>query len=97
MRLTLAPHQIKIVDWIISHDRCAIWASMGSGKTVSVLFALSVIRIADPRPILVIAPLRVATSVWQEEVKRWSAFSDIRVSSIIGTSSQRLTALSTPC
>lgn len=96
MLLKLATHQKQMVDWILSHDRCAIWASMGSGKTCSVLFALSVIRITDPRPILVIAPLRVAQSVWAQEVKRWSAFSETRVSTIVGTEQQRLTALNTP-
>ncbi|WP_244463236.1 DEAD/DEAH box helicase [Candidatus Liberibacter solanacearum] len=89
----LKPHQIKMVHWILSHDRCALWASMGSGKTVSVLFALSIIRITDTRPILIIAPLRVATTVWQEEVNRWSAFSDMQVSAIIGNEKQRLKAL----
>ncbi|AHA27995.1 DEAD/DEAH box helicase [Candidatus Liberibacter americanus] len=96
MLLNLAPHQNKMVDWILTHRRCALWASMGSGKTASVLFALSVIRITDPSPTLVIAPLRVASLVWGEEVKRWSAFSDMRVSTIIGSEKQRIKALNTP-
>ncbi|MEG8099545.1 SNF2-related protein, partial [Candidatus Liberibacter brunswickensis] len=95
MLLKLAEHQIKIVDWILSHDRCAIWSPMGSGKTISVLFALSYIRILDPRPILIIAPLRVALNVWSDEVKRWSAFSDMRISIITGDIKKRQSALAT--
>ncbi|MBY7649523.1 MAG: hypothetical protein C4617_03335 [Candidatus Liberibacter europaeus] len=95
MLLKLAEHQKTMVDWILNHDRCAVWASMGSGKTASVLFALSIIRIEDPSPILVIAPLRVATTVWRDEIERWSAFSDMRISCIVGTEKERLSALST--
>ncbi|WCM58454.1 SNF2-related protein [Candidatus Liberibacter asiaticus] len=96
MHLVLKPHQIVMVNWLLSHDRCALWASMGSGKTVSVLFALSTIKILDPRPVLIIAPLRVAQSVWKDEVERWSAFSDMTVSSLIGSERQRIKALNTP-
>ncbi|AGH17473.1 DEAD/DEAH box helicase (plasmid) [Candidatus Liberibacter asiaticus] len=96
MHLVLKPHQIVMVNWLLSHDRCALWASMGSGKTVSVLFALSTIKILDPRPVLIIAPLRVAQYVWKDEVERWSAFSDMTVSSLIGSERQRIKALNTP-
>lgn len=95
-QLILGEHQCRMVDWILRNKRCALWASMGSGKTASTLFAYSIIRITDPRPALVVAPLRVAQLVWKDEVERWSAFSDMRVSTIIGTEKQRLTALNTP-
>ncbi|WP_174098468.1 DEAD/DEAH box helicase [Candidatus Liberibacter asiaticus] len=96
MLLNLAPHQTKIVDWILDHKRCAIWASMGSGKTVSVLTALSYIHLWGEKSVLVIAPLRVAQSVWTSEVQRWSNFSHMNISVITGTVKQRTKVLKTP-
>ncbi|MBA5724408.1 DEAD/DEAH box helicase [Candidatus Liberibacter sp.] len=93
MQLELQDHQNRMVDFILENKRCAMWASMGSGKTCSVLFALSYIQLFDPRPALVIAPLRVAKSVWSDEVARWSAFSNMKVSVITGTAKQRAKAL----
>ncbi|KGB27970.1 hypothetical protein GS16_00500 [Candidatus Liberibacter solanacearum] len=91
--LMLKPHQIKMVHWMLQNKRCAVWASMGSGKTVSVLFALSTIQMLNPRPALIIAPLRVAQSVWSAEVKRWSAFKNMTVAVVTGTEKQRIQAL----
>ena len=34
MKLTLEPYQEAGVDWIISHPRCALFTSVGLGKTV---------------------------------------------------------------
>ena len=28
------PYQEDIINWIATHKRCAVWASMGSGKSV---------------------------------------------------------------
>ena len=34
------PYQQQIIDYILANDRCAIWAGMGLGKTVSTLTAI---------------------------------------------------------
>ena len=72
-----------------------VWADMGTGKTSSTLIALSHINkyIEDIFPVLVLAPKRVATTTWPEEVKKWDAFKDIKVSNISGTPTQRKKAL----
>ena len=86
-------YQKTAIDFIFSHPRCAIWASMGSGKTLATLTALDILELVKPGPVLVIAPLRVAMNTWPDEAALWSHLSDVVVSDIIGTSAQRLAAL----
>jgi SNF2 family DNA or RNA helicase len=88
------PYQEQIIDHIKNHERCAIWAGMGMGKTVSTLTALSDLSPANPT--LVIAPLRVANSTWPEEVQKWAHLSHLKISKITGTPKERKYALKTP-
>lgn len=74
-------YQRQIMEWIASHKRCAIWAQMGSGKTVSTLMALDALEACESiYPVLVLAPLRVAKVTWPDEVSAWSSLSHLRVS-----------------
>ena len=58
-------YQQAIQQFIFDHERCNIWAGMGTGKSVSVLTALQGLSlVADPYPALVLAPLRVASTTW---------------------------------
>ena len=58
-------YQDAIIRHIIDHPRCALWAGMGTGKTASTLTALDILYLIEGvYPALVIAPLRVAASVW---------------------------------
>ena len=63
--LPLHVYQQKAIQHIQTHSRCAIFASMGSGKTRICLEAITQF------PVLVVAPLRVAKSVWPDEVNKW--------------------------
>ncbi|MCK5606050.1 DEAD/DEAH box helicase [Candidatus Pacearchaeota archaeon] len=92
---TPRPYQEQIIDHILQHPRCAIWAGMGMGKTVATLSALNVLRLIGllEKPALVLAPLRVAQSTWLDEVEKWSHLNDIKVCAIIGNPKQRLAAL----
>ena len=86
------PHdyQEDIIDFICSLKRCAVWASMGSGKTVSTLTALDRLSmVEDVYPALILAPLRVARTTWPTEVKRWNHLSHISIKPIVGTQKQR--------
>jgi len=42
---------------------------------------------------LIIAPKRVAETVWEQETRKWSHLSHLRVSKIMGNPTQRLSAL----
>ena len=86
------PHdyQEDIIDWICENRRCAVWAPMGGGKSVSTLTALDRLSVVEEvYPALILAPLRVARSTWPDEIKKWSHLSHLRVSVISGTPKQR--------
>jgi len=86
-----------MVDFIQANPRCALWAAMGSGKTVSTLTALdSLALVEDVFPALVLAPLRVARTVWGPEVQKWPHLKHLRVSVITGSTKERAQALQRP-
>jgi SNF2 family DNA or RNA helicase len=90
----LRSYQHDIVRHIIDNERCAVFASMGSGKTLSVLTALDQLTLLEGSgPVLVIAPLRVAKSTWPDEIRKWPSTQHMRVSVVVGTPAQRRAAL----
>jgi SNF2 family DNA or RNA helicase len=64
----------------------------GLGKTTT---TLTIIAEQFKGKTLIIAPKRVAETVWDTEVKKWSHLSSLRVSKILGPESQRLSGLET--
>lgn len=96
MTRVFVPHdyQEEVIDFICENRRCAVWAPMGGGKTVSTLTALERLSVVeDIYPALVLAPLRVARTTWPDEVTKWAHLSGLRVSVISGTPKQRERAL----
>lgn len=91
----LHQYQLQAVEHIISHTHCALFLDMGLGKTVSTLTAINelMFKEVEVRRVLVIAPKRVAESVWTQEVEKWDHLKHIKVSRIIGTERQRREAL----
>lgn len=85
-------YQRAIISHIIQNPRCALFVSMGMGKTSSTLAALEYLKtIGEPVRALVLAPLRVAVSTWPDEVKKWGL--NLRVSVLSGSPAQREAAL----
>jgi hypothetical protein len=94
---TPRPWQQAAIDFGMQHDRWNLYARPGMGKTGSVLALLDAMSLTDDVwPVLVIAPMRVANSVWDGEVRKWAQFKGVRVSKILGTEQQRLDALREP-
>lgn len=62
----------------------------GLGKTVTML---SIIEECKQFPALIVAPKRIAESVWAEECKNWEHLCHLKVAKILGTPKQRLEAL----
>lgn len=96
MTRTFKPHayQEEVIDFICQTKRCAVWAPMGGGKTVSTLTALERLSVVeDVYPALILAPLRVAKTTWPDEVQKWDHLQHLRVSVITGTPKQRQRAL----
>lgn len=82
------------INFLLSRPNSALFADMGSGKSVTTLSAvdklLDTFRVAR---ILVVAPLRVARKVWSDEVADWSHLSRLTIATAIGTENERLYAL----
>jgi SNF2 family DNA or RNA helicase len=78
-------YQRSIMGFIADHERCNVWAGMGTGKTVSVLTILDHLALVeDPFPALVLAPLRVASTTWPGELQKWGHL-DISMADWSGT------------
>ena len=79
-------YQQAVIGFIQDHERCNVWAGMGTGKSVSTLTALQgLAMVEDPFPALVIAPLRVASSTWPGEVEKWVHLHGLRMAVHAGT------------
>lgn len=90
--LSLRPYQNQAADFLYEHDRAMILAPVGAGKTAITLTAIrDIIRDGHARRFLVIAPLRVATSVWPQEQPKWAPSLTMAVA--VGTPAQRKAAL----
>lgn len=81
-----------MIDHIHEHRRCAIWAHMGSGKSLAVLHALKGIGLFDQGPALILGPKRVARDVWPAEAGKWDDFGE-EVVPILGTQTERFQAI----
>ena len=90
----LHEYQRKGIDFIISRGRCALWLDMGLGKTVTTLTALSdLIDGFAVKRALVVAPLRVANTVWKQEASNWRHLKHLTIAVCTGSERQRLSAL----
>lgn len=88
-------YQKACVEHIIAHPYCGVFLEMGLGKTVSTLTAINSLMndYCEVNSVLVIAPKRVAESVWQEEAEKWGHLKHLRFSKIIGSVKQRISAV----
>ena len=96
-RSDLHTYQQRAVEFIGDQQRCALMLDMGLGKTCSALTAASDLMEAGViKRCLVIAPLRVANSVWKQEADKWEHLSHLRVNITTGSAASRLKALKAP-
>ncbi len=95
MKLTLHNYQVVAKDFIIGHPYAAVILDMGMGKTATTLSAVSELMFDrfEVTKVLVIAPLRVANTVWSDEIEQWAELRHLRYSKIVGTPRQRKVAL----
>lgn len=93
---TPRPYQGMIIEHILGSKRCAVWAGMGTGKTVATLTAIEAILMVEDGPVLVVAPLRVATGTWPDEVLKWEHLRGMNIVAITGTEKERVEAIRSP-
>ena len=88
-------YQRGAVDHILNNDFCGLFLDMGLGKTVSSLTAVQKLinEELEVDKVLVIAPKRVAESVWSAECEKWEHLKGLKVVKIIGNEKQRKAAL----
>lgn len=68
----------------------ALFLPPGLGKTAT---TLTIIAEQLKGKTLIVAPKRVAETVWDTEAKKWEHLQHLKIAKILGTPSQRLTAL----
>ena len=94
-REQLHNYQQSCVEFIKHHKKCGLFLDMGLGKTTTTLTAAAdMIRAKEVSNVLVIAPLRVANTVWHKEAASWEHLKNLDVRVCTGTPKQRKDALS---
>lgn len=76
------PHayQLEGVKWLISRPGAGLLADMGLGKTAMTLAAIKVLKNQGmAKKVLIIAPIRTLYTVWPNEIKKWTDFSDLTI------------------
>ena len=64
------PHQIKVADFLVRNPRSFCLAEIGTGKTLSALWAADYLRsIGEVRKVLVVCPLTITNESWGDSIK----------------------------
>lgn len=90
----LHEYQNRALEFVINTPKCALWISMGLGKTITSLTAASdLLDMFDISKVLIIAPLRVANCVWHKEIENWQHLKHLTYSIVTGSEKERVAAL----
>ena len=90
----LHEYQIEATVFVRVMKRCALFLDMGLGKTIIVLTVM--VDMLDDllvTNVLVIAPLRVANTVWVQEARAWTHTKGLSMAVATGTAADRKAAL----
>ena len=97
-RTDLHEYQDFCVEFLKTHPEAMLILEMGLGKSAISLTAILDLMFDsfEVGKVLVIAPLRVAKTVWPEERETWEHASFLQMSVMVGSAKQREAALHTP-
>lgn len=71
------------IEWLMGRKEAALWMGTGIGKTVTALTAFDGLRtLGELQTALVIAPIRVSTMSWPDEVVKWAHTRHLRVKNL---------------
>ena len=94
------PHnyQIYAINRIVSDDAVGLFLRPGLGKTSITLSAINILRYYkwSISKALVVAPKKVAEGTWSKEASKWEHLKHMRISTVLGSSTNRIKALNTP-
>lgn len=95
MRYNPHDYQKFAIEYIKSHPIAAVILAMGMGKTSITLTAIEELLYDsfEIHKVLIIAPLRVASTVWSDEIKQWDHLKHLSYSKILGTEKERVAAI----
>ena len=89
-RSQLHQYQQELINKAILVKNMGLFLPPGLGKTTT---TLTIIKEQFVGKTLIIAPKRVAETVWDAEVKKWQHLSHLSVSKVMGSPTQRQSAL----
>lgn len=91
-RSAMRPYQVEDAQFVIDQPRALLGLKMGLGKTLTVLTAIRDLRNAlKIKGALIVAPRRVAETVWKQEAAKWEHTADLRMCILRGDTDSRLT------
>lgn len=95
MKFKPHPYQLHGEQQILDNPGCGLFFEMGLGKTVITFNAVDKLLndSCEVGKVLVIAPKRVAQHTWALEAAKWDHLRHLRLSLVLGTEVERLTAL----
>lgn len=94
-RNDMHPYQLHAEEHLLDHPAAGLFMEPGLGKTVITLSAIDELlnnRLSISK-VLVIAPKKVAESVWMQEAANWEHLKHLRFSLVLGDENQRKAAL----
>lgn len=87
-------YQLTAIDFIVRKKRCALWLDMGLGKTsLTLTAAVHLLDTFSIAKVLVVAPLRVANTVWKQEALKWEHLHHLKISVCTGSERERTKSL----
>lgn len=90
--MQLRPYQLEAADFLTRRSRAMVLAPVGAGKTALTLSAIAdLLYQGHASRVLVLAPKRVAESVWPTEQQKWEP--NLRLAVAVGPPHQRAAAL----
>lgn len=94
------PHnyQAYCIQLVTELPAVGLFLRPGLGKTSITLSAVNILKYFrfQVARVLVVAPKKVAEATWQKEAARWDHTQHLRISTVLGSASKRIKALSTP-
>ena len=89
-RNNLHQYQLDLIEKAKTLEGIGLFIPPGLGKTTT---TLTIIAEQFKGSTLVVAPKRIAESVWSDEVQKWKHLKHLKISKVMGTPAQRLAAL----
>lgn len=93
-RKQLHEYQVNAIDFANKVPKCGLFLGMGLGKTsISLTIASDFLDDMFITSVLIIAPLRVANTVWQQQAMEWAHLNHLKINICTGKSENRLKQL----